>query len=141
MHDETEGDRQNENDVVAFLINTWNLADQLKLAIPYGLDFALIRKGRDICAFCEIKCRKALTFGHGDGYYLALQKVMRAREITNETGLPCGLVVRFADGIVASVSMADHQPGCIVAGREDRGRPSDREPHVIFPWDRFTVLS
>jgi hypothetical protein len=138
---ETEDDLKNEDAVAAFLIETWQLADRLKLSIPYGLDYALIRQGRDICAFCEVKCRPGLNFGQGDGYYLSLQKAMRAREITLETGLPCGLVVRFSDGVVASVPFTEHLPGCIVAGRSDRNNQFDKEPHVIFPWDKFTVLS
>jgi len=139
---ETERDLSNEEKVLAYLVEKWALSGWLKLSLSYGLDYALCRLPGQISSYAEIKVRPGLSPGFGDGYYLSLHKVMRAREINSETGAPCHLVVNFPgnEDSIWRADMFSHKDGCIVAGRKDRGDPLDQEPHVVYPWEAFRQL-
>lgn len=135
---ETEEDLANEEAVAKELMKHWRLTEVRKLPKAYGLDYRLIREG-EVIAFCEIKCRK-LTYGYGDGYHIALQKVIRARSLTEVAQRHCILVVRFGDGQIRYVNFERHKDGCKEIGRTDRGDPADIEPGCVFPWENFKLL-
>lgn len=138
---ETDSDLSNEEKVITFLVEKWGLQGWLKLSLSYGLDYAMCRIPGVISSYVEIKVRPGLSYGAPGGYFLSLHKVMRAREINAETGSPCHLVVSFpGDGSIYRADMFSHEPGCIVAGRTDRGDPLDQEPHVVYPWEAFRRL-
>jgi hypothetical protein len=133
---ETEADRVAERQIITKMMPHWRFEDALKLPIGYGVDFALIRDD-DIMGFAEIKARN-LVFGFGDGYYLALQKVIRAREITTASGIGCRLVVRFSDGKVRWCNIGDYTPSRIIPhGRRQQRDRYDTEPCVVYPWSKF----
>lgn len=135
---ETEQDRANEEAVAKELMARWRLTEVKKLPKAYGLDYELIRDG-EIIAFCEIKCRK-LSFGYGDGFHIALQKVIRARALTEVAHRHCMLVARFSDGKIYYVDFEQHRDGCKEIGRKDRDDPADIEPGCVFPWENFKPL-
>lgn len=137
---ENDANRSAEAEIAELIAARWALSQLLKLSMAYGLDYAMVRGERDIVGFTEIKDR-ALPFEYGDGYYISLQKALRAEQLSTLTSLPCVLVVRFSDGLVRRAFFASHQRDhVIVAGRTDRGDPFDIEPHVIIRWEAFKAL-
>lgn len=135
---ESAGDRVNETQIATLLIRKWRCDRALKLAMAYGLDYALQRSDR-IVAFAECKHRD-LGFGVPGGYYISLLKAMRADALTSTTGLPCLLVVRFSDGLVRWANFDNACP-VIEHGRHDRpGDPLAIEPCVVFDWRLFQLL-
>jgi len=143
---ENDQDRANETWVLEFLKPRWELKSYRKLEMPYGVDYAMCKEEArfpSIWKFAEVKCRPDMTFGqYPEGYFLSLQKVLRAREILYETGKGCPLVVRFkGDAVYCCGSIFDHLPGSVLAGRWDRpDDPNAIEPHVVYPWEAFRQL-
>lgn len=137
---ETALDRKAEEEIAAVVIRHWDLVNVLKLSMSYQIDFACVGLGGDVVAFAEIKDR-ALPFGVGHGYYLGLNKAMKARQIIAATGMPVRLVVRFNDGKIWWCSATDYTSGRLV--RFGRGKQRDRfdvEPCVVYPWSAFQEL-
>jgi hypothetical protein len=138
---ESTADRTAEAEIGALITERWALSQLVKLSMAYGLDYAMVRGERDVVGFAEIKDR-TLPFAFGDGYYISLQKALKAEQLSTLTGLQCVLVVRFSDRLIRRAFFARHQRDrLIIAGRTDRGDPLDIEPHVIIPWDAFKGLA
>src|SRR5580765_800034 len=131
---ERDIDRLGERDVLAQLQPRWLFDHAHKLPISYGIDYALTR-GLEVAAFAEIKCRPNLPFDYGDGYYLALQKVMRASSISTVTGRCCFLIVRLSCGGVwwCDMETGQRRPRLVWHGRSDRNNPNDYEACVVYP--------
>lgn len=141
---ESEDDRRNEREVIDELLLKWNCDHFHKNPKAYGIDFSMLRNGR-VCAFVEIKCRPTLPFDYGDGYYIAVQKVISAYMLTLVTGLPCLLVIRPKDKCLYWTDFAHDiptlgAPRIIIHGRDDRGDPDDYEPCAVYPWSEFTPI-
>jgi hypothetical protein len=133
---ETPADLAAEEEISAFVAEVFGLDRVPKLPLCYILDRVAIRAAKGITCFFEVKDRKGLAFGTDDGLYLSLYKVLKARNILAETGVPCRLVVRFAGGDVYWCDLADYDRvrGLFWFGRSDR---DEDEPCVTFPWRVF----
>jgi hypothetical protein len=129
-----------EASIGEFLRGLWQF-DHAKKLDPhsYSVDFAMLR-GRDINCWVEAKDRPGLPIRYGDGYYLAVQKLVRALALEQATSVPSVLVIQCKELEIGYWKMSERLPGAIWAGREDRGDKSDMEPHVIFPWAKFKLL-
>jgi hypothetical protein len=130
-------DRENEREVVECVCKSWGCSKAYKLPRAYGLDYALLC-GHELHSFDEIKCRD-LTFGYGDGYYIALQKVMRAQQMTQASHVQSLLAVRFRDGVIRWAPLCPRRPVKFF-GRNNPRDAEDYEPCAIIPWSAFYPL-
>jgi hypothetical protein len=130
-------DLSNQREVVARLRESWGIAKVYTLPRAYGLDYALICEG-ELHSFVEVKCRD-LPFGHGDGYYIALQKAIRAQQLTQASHVQSLLVVRFRDGLIMWTPFAASRQVKFF-GRTLPRDGEDHEPCVVIPWRAFYPL-
>ena len=121
---ETEEDRQNEVSVANHLGGLGY--DLYKLPIRYELDFAIYdrRDRQAIVGFAEVKRRKVMS-DHYPSVMISLSKVLKAKQLTDTTGLPCYLLLRYLDCLGRIDFAADFEVG--KGGRYDRGDPQDAD--------------
>lgn len=117
---ETQHDLKMETLTIETICKAWN-CKAAKLPAHQRLDFALIRNG-EICAFAEIKCR-TFEIGRYKDTMLHYDKIMAARNLTDNTRLPSFLIVRWTDYIGSVDFKMDFKP--IIGGRRDRGLERD----------------
>lgn len=135
---ETEANLEKERAVVALICEKFKCTSD-KLAIKYGLDYALSRDGK-VAAFCEIKCRN-YPFSHfADGYAIGLHKIMAAKQLTDTTGLPFILVISCEDGVYYTKVSEFKNILTVMGGRRDRGDPQDIEPMAVFRAAEFKKI-
>jgi hypothetical protein len=130
-------DLANQKDVIERVLVSWGCSAAYALPRAYGLDYALLCEGQ-MHSFVEIKCRQ-LTFGYGDGYYIALQKVIRAQQLTQLSGVESLLVVRFHDDVVRWAPLGVRRRVKFF-GRNQPRDAEDHEPCVVIPWSAFYPL-
>jgi hypothetical protein len=114
---------------------------QLELSdANYGIDRQFWKDGK-LALWVEVKIRPGLNWGFGDGYYISLAKVMRAKALTAETGLRCLLVVQFGNGRVCRADFAAVEEGRLVLHGPNPPRDEfDLEPCRVLPWTAFAML-
>ena len=126
---ESSEDRRNESDVARALEHRW--ACRLhKLPKSYRLDYLCTRRGVAV-AWVEVKCRTHSSDRY-DTLMLSLSKQLAARELTQQTGLPSCLVVRFTDDIYFAPFSRDY--AITMGGRTAKTRDTrDLEPVIQIP--------
>lgn len=133
---ETEQDRQNER-ALADAIEARFKCKLTKMSMKYHLDFIAERDGKAV-AFFEMRQRKNKMMAYSD-YMLSLDKVRNADTLTAATGLPCYLVVKWADA-VGYCEIPPSDSHVAVGGSYRRNDPQDIEPMVFFPVAQFKVI-
>ena len=134
---ENASDCANEEAVAEVLRLRWKWDRLIKLPKMRKLDRAAVRSG-DIVGYVEIKCRPGLTYGYGDGYYIAATKVIAAIDALAIFGIGTILAVRFLPNPTIWWTTLRGPYRAIWAGRKDR--PSDpfaMEEHAVIPWRDF----
>ena len=132
---ETEHNLKMELLTIADIGKAWK-CDPVKLPQYCQLDFALTRQGK-IEAFAEVKCR---TFPR-DRYktsLIHLHKMMYARQVAFETGIPTFLIVRWTDWIGACSFKVDF--ATTIGGRRDRGIERDSGLMAEVPINEFHMV-
>lgn len=132
---ETAADLTNEQHVVGVMDGLGYGLE--KLPIQYRLDFAIFKDG-DCLGFAEVKTR-TFEMNKYPTVMISLSKVVAAKAITETTGLPCYLIVKYTDVIARLDFASSHQ--LRMGGRADRGDPQDRDICAFYPITRFTVVS
>lgn len=108
-----------------------------QMPLKYPVDFAFAA-GTEVRAFAEIKCREH-HFGAFPTLILGLNKWAACRRLSEFSGVPALLVVRFGSEI-RWCRMPDHGLDVRIGGREDRGDWQDVEPVVHVPVRIFEQL-
>ena len=85
-----------ERDVADVLEQAWK-CELKKLSYKLTVDFAIVRESI-IYGWIEVKCRN-ISYNHSKKYMISMHKINQARELSDKTGLPFMLVVKFTDGI------------------------------------------
>jgi len=118
-----------------------------KLPISYHIDFMGTRNEHceffketteKAVSFVELKCRTCKHDAY-ETYMLSLSKLMKARELSENTGLPVFLAVQWTDRM-GFVRLNTCQCTLGVGGRKDRGDWQDIEPVVHIPIYQFNFL-
>jgi len=135
-----------ERELAATLESKWRCKLH-KLPISYHLDYMATRTEHceffnetteKAVSFIELKCR---TCKHDafDTYMLALSKLVKARELSQNTGLPVFLGVKWSDRM-GFVRLNTCQSQLGIGGRKDRKDWQDIEPVVHIPIYQFNYL-
>ena len=135
---EQPADVAKEDAVAKCLGFRWHWEKVIKLPKLHPLDRAITRAG-NIVGFVEIKCRPGLTYGYGDGYYIAVKKVVAANNMHAALGVDTILAVHFPDDpeLIWWTRLRGTYRG-IWAGRRDRpDDPYAMEEHAVIPWCDF----
>lgn len=133
---ETRADALNEAKVAEILRVRFGWDELKKLPDLHKLDRVALR-AKVIVGFVEIKCRPGLSYGFGDGYYIAAKKVVAAIDMLAALGVGTILAVWFPDKSIWWSPLRGPYRG-IWAGRGDR--PSDpfaMEEHAVISWRDF----
>lgn len=134
---ETAADLNNEQRVAEFLKAnqyTWH-----KLPVQYGLDGVIWGDIEEKpIAFGEIKAR-TFEVGKFDTAMVNLHKVVRAKQLTETTGLPSYLIVLWTDAL-GRISF-DEEHSLQMGGRYDRGDPQDSDICAYYPISGFKILA
>lgn len=131
-----------EEDIKRIIEEKWK-CEAVKLGKAYSLDYALVRDGRTVEAFAEIKNRKIswAKMAPSGTFWISLNKWRMAKEFCELSGLPFFIIVR-ADGDLRYAKITDFKMENVIwAGRKDRGDPADMEPHAVIPIDLFKRIS
>jgi hypothetical protein len=138
---ETEEHLAVEDEVKKIIEAKWK-CEAIKLGRAYSLDYALVRDGKKVEAFAEIKERRIpwSRMEHHGGFLISLNKWRMAKEFCELSGLPLLIVVR-ADGDLRYAKITEFKMESVVwQGRKDRGDPADMEPHAVIPVASFVKL-
>lgn len=116
-----------------FLSWQWS-CDCIKLSLKYQLDFACMRDGK-VVSWLELKCRNN-HFWKYPTYMVSLDKWLKAIQLSEITGIPAFLAVRFTDA--DGYMRMGRGVGTIgYGGRSDRGDAMDLEPMVFISMEQF----
>ena len=132
---ETPGDLANERHVAGVMDGLGYGLE--KLPMQYRLDFAIFKDG-DCLGFAEVKTR-SFEMNKYPTVMISLSKVMTAKVITETTGLPCYLIVKYSD-VISRLDFSDPYE-LRMGGRADRSDPQDRDICAFYPVERFTIVS
>jgi hypothetical protein len=136
---EQSSDIANEQRVAEKLSELWNFDSWKRNPPRYPIDISLMR-GTRIKAFAEIKCRNVPS-GTYNTYMLSAGKAMSARTLTEVTGLPCFLVVRWTD-CLGWIDLETAEPLYVGwGGRSDRDDSQDMEPVMHYDIIKFKELA
>jgi hypothetical protein len=141
---ERELDLQNERAILKHVHADLGFTRYRKLnENSYGIDYALLEADvPEVLLMAEVKDRPKLVWGAPGGYYISLQKVMKADAIARSSRVAVLMIIRFKDCEVAWADFKGRLPGVIWAGREDRpGVPNAMEPHCVYPWEVWVMSS
>lgn len=115
----------------------------MKLPTRYALDWGLANPAcsNNIEKWVELKGR-ANNYRAYATYAISVEKVARALELEERTGLPSILVVRFTNGAyMAYFKRFLEKPVVIrMGGRSDRDDPQDQEPMWHLPIEKLQFL-
>lgn len=142
---ETDETRAREVFIAKQLAHHFHLYGGFHLSPKYSLDYALLGERDRVDRYAtmkwvEIKGRR-LEYGCEGGVHLALSKVMKGRQIHQETGLPCHFAVMPTNGHIYMANLFDHDDGSFIFGRTDRTDDPDAiEPCVSYPWHVFEEI-
>ena len=110
-----------------------------KLGKNQILDYAVVN-GR-VIQFLECKERPTLQFGFRDGYYISMNKALRAEAIMQGSTLRPLLLLRCEGGMIYSSDIwmpsKLYRPTLIMHGPIGRNDPDDIEPEFVLPWAIF----
>lgn len=110
-----------------------------KLPAQYGLDVVIHDAVENApVAFGEIKAR-TFPMNKFSTAMVNLHKVVRAKQLTDTTGLPSYLIVLWTDALARISFEADHS--LQMGGRTDRGDPQDSDICAYYPIEGFKILS
>ena len=91
---ETDEDIEYESHVADLFASKHNM-QSVRNPPKYPIDISF-RRGTDIVLFAEIKCRKVRKAVY-ETYMISASKVMAAKALTDATGVPCILIVKWKD--------------------------------------------
>jgi len=131
---ETEADRKKEQALAETFAQ--HGYDFYKLPIQYRLDFAVFKDG-EARAFVEVKHRNVRLLQY-DTAMISLSKVLQARWLTQNTGLPAYLLNVYIDCIARFDFAGDFKLG--KGGRFDRGDSQDADLCAYFPIQAALVV-
>jgi len=120
---------------MAMVAEKWKVTP-VKLPQYSQLDFALLRDGK-IAAFAEVKCR-TFDMNRYKTSLIHLHKMIYARQVAFETGIPTFLIVRWMDKVGCCSFKVDFET--TIGGRRDRGIERDYGLMAEVPIDEFQVL-
>lgn len=112
----------------------------VKLPYKYRLDYAGMQGG-DVKAWIEVKVSTHLRGEYGT-FIVSLDKWMSARSLSEATGLPCTLAVRFVDADVAYSDFGCREKPAIGFMRsylKTRQDNADMQPVVRLPLRDFEI--
>lgn len=132
---ETKSDLEREAAVIERVAELYN-CEYHKLPHRDRLDYAMSRNGK-IVSFIEIKCRGCLSTTY-DTIMMTMDKVLSARKLQQETGLPAYMVVAYADKTM--IMSFDCKFETVVGGRRDRDDQQDIGLVALFSKDDFMLL-
>ena len=130
---ETASDLANEDQVKTFLEAKWQ-ATLHKLPISYNFDYLVERNGNS-SAWVEIKVRTN-PMNQYDTMMISLHKSLAGKHLTETTGLPSFLVVKWTDKI-GFVNINECLHTLKMGGRSDRNDAQDRDPCLYIGIDEF----
>ena len=134
---ETQESLLNEAQVASKVAAIWG-CDTDKMPRRMQIDYAISRDSI-VCGFVEVKCRTKNIEDY-PYYFIALTKVMEAKNLNQSTGLPCFLAVRSANGKIHMIRLDEAEFTVKIAGRRDRNDPDDIEPCCFFEVSKFKEL-
>lgn len=108
-----------------------------KLSYKYQLDYCCMRN-REVVSWLELKCRSN-HFLKYPTYMVSLDKWMKGIQLSEASGVPAFLAVRFTDAD-AYVRIGRGVGTVGYGGRTDRGDSQDVEPVVLVPMDKFKII-
>lgn len=132
---ETQADLDRETLVIQKVADLYD-CEFHKLPMRDRLDFAMLRNG-EIVAFVEIKCRNCMSHTY-DTIMMTMDKVLAARRLQAETGLPAYFVVDYMDRTM--IMSFDCQFKTVIGGRRDRNDTQDMGIVALFSKDDFRLL-
>jgi hypothetical protein len=128
---ENQRDLSNEH-LVATILKEKGI-DLVKMPVSYRLDFAILRKGK-VRGFAEVKTRNN-RHNKYPTLMISLGKVMAARQLSEVTGTPSFLLVKFLDGLYWCNFASPFN--LEIGGRTDRQDAADIEPVAHFAISAF----
>ena len=126
---ETQADRDNEQGIARIVEQRFGCTLH-KMPMKYTLDFAAVRDD-SVVAFIEARQRKIPSTQY-DEYMIALHKLADAHKLTQLTGLPCRLVVRWSDNVTKMIKLPPDDYEIRIGGSTRRGDWQDIEPLAYF---------
>lgn len=134
---ETRGDLDNEQRVADLLVLEGY--ELYKLPVRYELDFAIhdLRDGGSVCGFAEVKARRVKHDAY-PSVMISLSKVLKARQLTDTTGLPSYLIILYLDCLARLDFASDFEVR--KGGRSDRGDPQDADVCAYYQLDGLRVI-
>lgn len=134
---ETQADINNEQRVANLLAGEGY--DLYKLPVRYELDFAIHdrRDGGSICGFAEVKARRVMHDAY-PSVMISLSKVLKARQLTDTTGLPSYLLLLYLDCLARLNFASDFE--VMKGGRSDRGDPQDADVCAYYKLDDLMII-
>jgi len=133
---ETDEDIEYESHVAGLFASKHNM-QWVRNPPKYPIDISF-RRGPDIVLFAEIKCRKVRKDVY-ETYMISVSKVMAAKALTDATGVPCILIVKWKDQ-AGWINFKEKPNGVGFGGRVDRSDNQDMEPVVYYDIERFKDL-
>lgn len=107
-----------------------------KMPRAYEIDFCSTQN-EDICAWVEAKCRNN-THSKYSTYMLSLHKYFAGKRLSEETGVPFRLAVRFTNIDMVYEYSPKHNLKLVMRGRTVQQRDwQDTEPVVLIPMTYF----
>lgn len=134
---ETQGDLNNEQRVAEMLVLEGY--ELYKLPMRYELDFAIhdMRDGGSVCGFAEVKARRVKHDAY-PSVMISLSKVLKARQLTDTTGLPSYLIILYLDCLARLDFASDFEVR--KGGRSDRGDPQDADVCAYYQLSDLRVI-
>ena len=126
---ETQADRDNEQNIAGIVEARFNCTLH-KMPMKYTLDFAAVRDN-SVVAFVEARQRKIPSTQY-DEYMISMNKLTAAQVLTQTTGLPCRLVIRWSDNVTKMIQLPPRYYEIRIGGSTRRGDWQDIEPLAYF---------
>jgi len=108
------------------------LVKAIKLPKFYAIDYALTKYNGQIVGWLEIKSR-TIPSNKYSSYILSYRKWREGISISQESGLPYYLAVKWTDKLGVITFPNSIQTNLVIGGRIDRSDPDDIEPMVEIP--------
>eukprot|EP00919_Chromeraceae_sp_WS-2016_P060823 GHVR01144332.1.p2 GENE.GHVR01144332.1~~GHVR01144332.1.p2 ORF type:complete len:139 (-),score=5.76 GHVR01144332.1:6-422(-) len=130
---ETDSDRARESDVFEYIKSKID-CDVVKAPENAHFDGFLVGPNNLPMAMVEVKNRNNASTKYPT-YMLSANKCRKCKELSDSSGVPFVLVVRFTDGVFALTVKGEYPVE--MGGRYDRNDPRDKEPCMFIPMDKF----
>jgi hypothetical protein len=133
---ETQQDRDNEQ-AMARIISARYGCTMHKMPMKYTLDYAAQKDGR-VIGFVEMR-RRRIPMHKYSTYMIALHKVIKAKELSSVTGLPCLLAIQWTDRLgIVDISKCEFE--IEINGSMRRNDPQDIEPMALINIAEFQEI-